>query len=370
MRDQSTRWLGARRGRAWPPSRGRRGFSLLELMLAVTLGALLTVVAVQLFASSGRANAEHLGQARLQESARHALGFLGRSVRGAGYLGCGAPDRRNGLNGNWHRIPEFDISAAVAGFDGVESAAGAPVWRPDLIAAPLRKGRGAPVFGRGGINVARLRPGSDILVLRRVATPLHPILRPINAEGDPLVVLDPNAALAADSFAVLADCGRASLFRATSVSRQAGRATLARMSGGGVFGNRANARLFNGAPYGDAHGPGAAGVGLVSSEFYFVARGSGDNSRGESVWAMWRKTSAERPVELVRGIVELQVLFAVDTTPDDATPAPSRLVPAPDIGSAAVRGVQIVVTASAVDSVGANPPPRRTFAATFALRNS
>ena len=338
-------------------------------MLAVTLGALLTVAVVRLFGSSARANAEHLGQARLQESARHALGFLGRSVRGAGYRGCGAADRRNGLNGDWARIPEFDISAAAAGFDGVGREGGPPVWRPDLGAAPLRRGGGAPVFGRGGINVARLRPGSDILVLRRVATPLHPLSRPINAEGDPLVVLDPSRAFRADSFAVLADCGRASLFRATSVSRKAGAATLARAAGGGVFGNRAGARLFDGAPYGDADGPGAAAVGLVAVQFYFVARDTGANSRGESVWALWRKTSAGRPVELVRGIVELQALFAVDTTPDDASLAPSRLVAAPGIGAAAVRGVHVAVTASAVDAVGAEPPPRRTFAATFALRN-
>ena len=347
---------------------GRRGFSLLELLVAMTLGALITVAVVRLFASSGRLNGELLGQARLQESARMAFGFIGRSVRTAGYLGCGARQPSNGLNGAWASIPEFDISRPVTGADG-GGASGARTWTPPLTALPLRRGRGVPVFDRGGIDPDRLRGGSDILILRRVE-PLLPLLRPIRAAGDPVVVADPNGALRPDAFAVLGDCGRATLFRITSVARTSGAASLARAPGSGAFGNRADARLFDGAPYGDASSPAGAGVGLVVSEFIFVARAAGADRRGRPVWSLWRKTSAERPRELVRGIDDLQILLAVDSTPDNADRSPNQWVPPSAVGSGTVRGVRLTITASAVDGVAAQPPATRAFAATFAVHGS
>ena len=337
--------------------------------MAVTLGALITVAVVRLFADSGRMNSDLLGQARLQESARLAIGFIGRSVRAAGYMGCGARQPVNGLNGAWASIPEFDISRPVAGADGVAGAPGAGTWQPPVAGLPLRGGRGAPVFDRGGIDVDRLRAGSDILILRRVA-PMLPLLRPIRAAGDPLVVADPDRALRPDTFAVLSDCGRATLLRITSVARTGLAARLARTPGTGLFGNRAGARLFDGAPYGDAAGPAGAALGLVTSEFIYVAAGAGGDQRGRPVWSLWRKTSAQRPQELVRGVDDMQILFAVDLTPDDADPAPNQWVPPSATGTAAVRGVHLAVTASAVDGVAGRPPATRTFAATFAVRGS
>lgn len=346
--------------RRWRPPRGRRGFSLLELLIAATLGAVLTVAITALFTSAGRANAEHVGHARLQESARHALGFLGRSIRGAGYFGCGGGAPSNGLRGEWRRLPECNLATPVQGFNGL---AGSAAWHPDLTALPLRRGAGMPTFRRGGIDPARLRPGSDILVLRRLATPLHPLLQPASAKSDPLVVADERSALRKNRFAVLARCGAAGLFRLTSVARRGGAATLRRAVGSGTFGNRSGSGLFGGAPFGDGHGPGGAAVGLVLSEIYFVARGAGAAGGGEDAWSLWRKTSAARPAELVRGIDELQLLFAVDESP-----AARRLAP-PGEGVGAVRGVHVAITASGANAERGGPPTRRAFAATFAVRN-
>ena len=355
-------------GRFWRPPRGRRGFSLLELLVAATLGAVLTVAVARLFTDAGRANAEQVGQARLQESLRHALGFLGRSIRGAGFLGCGADTPRNGLRGDLQQLVEFNIATPVQGFDGV---VGSAAWRPDLAALPLRRGAGAPTFRRGGIDPSRLRRGSDILVLRRLATPLHPLRARVAAHGDPLVVLDRHRAIRKSRFAALTRCGGAALFRVTSVARRGGAATLVRAVGSGPFGNRGGAHLLGDAPggasFGDAHGPGGAAVGLVLSEIYFVARAAGATARGDAAWSLWRKTSAERPVELVRGVDELQLLFGVDESPDNGTVAAERLTP-PGMPAGAVRSVHVAVTAGAPDA-GGGAGARSTFAATFAVRN-
>lgn len=343
------------------------GFSLLEVLVAATLGAVLTLALTQLFTTTARANALHTGHARLQESARHALGFLGASIRGAGFFGCGGATPHNGLRGGWRQIVELDLTRPVEGFDGVPNAAR---WQPDLSALPLRAGGGAPMFRRRGIDAARLRRGSDLLVLRRLATPLHPLHAPVIADGDPIVVLDPQSALRADRFAVLTGCGGTRLFRITSVSRRGGTARLARAAGAGPFGNRPGG-LLAGATFGGPDGPAAAAVGLVLSEIYFVARAAGENNRGAPVWSLWRKTAGARPAELVRGVDGLQVVFGVDQSPGDAVSAPDRLAPPSRVpANAAVRSVHVAVTASAVAAVGDDAPVRRTFAATFAVRNS
>lgn len=353
------------RQRVWRPPHAGRGLSLLELLVATTLGALLTVALTQLFASGARANAAHTGQARLQESARHALGFLGDAIRGAGFFGCGGAVPGNSLRGDWRQIVELDLTRPVEGFDGV---AGAARWQPDLSALPLRGGGGAPLFRRRAIDAARLRPGSDLLLLRRLATPLHPLRQGVAAEGDPVVALDPHSALRRDRFAVLTRCGAASLFRITSASRRRGAARLARAVGAGPFGNRAGG-LLAGTVFGAARGPAGAAVGLVLSEIYFVARGAGRDNRGGTVWSLWRKTSAARPAELVRGVEELQVLFGVLESPAAAA-GPARLMrPSRVPPNAVVRSVHVSVTASSVAAVGDGAPVRHTFAATFAVRN-
>lgn len=103
-----------------------RGFSLIEVMLAALLGALATAMLAELYASSSRSYRMLAGQARLQESARHAFHFLGRSARAAGYPGCAVvggalPDAATGFDGVPRR---FD---ALAGFGGRRMRAGSDV---------------------------------------------------------------------------------------------------------------------------------------------------------------------------------------------------------------------------------------------------
>ena len=152
------------------------GLSLLELMLAVALGVTLTAAVVQLFGGSSRSHAALGDQARLQESARHALGFLARSARNAGYRGCASGDSvlANALHGGWEDVAELDVSRPVQGFEAVGDGVDAGDWQPGLTALPVRNSGAAPAFkSRNRINLRRLRPGSDIVAFRRVEPGVH-----------------------------------------------------------------------------------------------------------------------------------------------------------------------------------------------------
>ena len=345
------------------------GFSLLELLLAATLGVVMTTAIAQLFISNSRSQATLTGQARLQESARHALDFIARSARNAGYLGCGtAGHLTNALNGNWRQVVEIDLSTPIEAFDATAGA-----WQPSLATLPVRGG-GAPVFkSRNRINASRLQPNSDVVVFRR-ADLGEALVSAVDGDADPIVVAGNADAFRADSFALLSTCGQAALFRVSSLARSGGRTTLVRTPGSGSFGNRSGpALLAAGIPYGGSAAPQAAAAALAITETYFVARSTANNNRGRAVLSLWRKTSTAAPAELVQGIEELQLLFGIDTTPTDDVRAPNRYVRADSIGANPVRTVHVSVTASSVDAVTAAEAAERvltrTFSRTVALRN-
>ena len=341
-----------------------QGFSLLELMLAATLGVAMTTATAQLFISSSRGQAALTAQARLQESARHALDFLAHSARNAGYLGCGtAGQLANGLNGTWGQVVEIELSTPIEAFE-VTAGAGLPS-RAEL---PVRGG--APAYkARNRINLSRLQPGSDIVVFRRadIGTPLA---RPLRDDADPIVLVDAARTLRKDSFALLSTCGQAELFHVSSVAKRGGLTTLVRAPGGGLFDNRSGTALRPGnIPYGSDTAPRGAAAALAITEMYFVARHPA-SPVGETLPSLWRKTSTAAPAELVPGIVDLQLLFGIDTTPTDDARAPNRYVPGAAVGARPVRTVQVAVTvSSATVPALPNGVHTRTFSRTVAVRN-
>ena len=64
------------------------GLSLVELMVALTIGLLLLLGLVEIFGASRAAFSSAEGSARIQENSRFALEFLRRDVRMAGHVGC------------------------------------------------------------------------------------------------------------------------------------------------------------------------------------------------------------------------------------------------------------------------------------------
>lgn len=68
--------------------RVQRGFSLIELMIAMVLGLVLTLGVTQVYLSSSETYRLTDGLARIQENVRFANSFLGRAIQGAGNDGC------------------------------------------------------------------------------------------------------------------------------------------------------------------------------------------------------------------------------------------------------------------------------------------
>lgn len=349
------------------------GFSLIELMLALALGLVVTWGIVQLFVGNTQTYATLNGQSRLQENARYALDFIARSARSSGYFGCAPNVFDTTLNGNLDQTFEFNIENPIEAFAyvGVDDTPEESDWTPSATALPREVGaatQNAFVDGTG-IDFTTVI-GSDILVFRRVES-MELIADEVPPLADPVVEDDGDVDFAVDDFLVISDCKHATLFRVTGRAAAAGQVTLSRASGAGLYANSADTTLDH--HYGDVLGIQGANVGRIVTDIFFVAEGAGTNNRGDKPSSLWRRSGTNAPVELVEGVSDISVLFGVDTDPTDVADAPNTYIAldAVDFDTQAVRTMRIQVTVNSVDALTAGDanPVNRTFSQTINLRN-
>ncbi len=67
---------------------GQRGFTIVEIMVAMLLGLILMAGVISLMVGNKRSFNEQTEMSRLQENARFAVEFLTKDIRMAGYAGC------------------------------------------------------------------------------------------------------------------------------------------------------------------------------------------------------------------------------------------------------------------------------------------
>jgi type IV pilus assembly protein PilW len=353
-------------------ARGQHGFSLIELMLALTLGLIVTTGIVQLFVGNNQTYTLLHGQSRLQESARYALDFIGRSARAAGYFGCDPEDGKvyNTLNGTWEQVFEFNITVPVEAFnysgDGVATSVND--WTPALTDVP-RVG-GPMTFAATGIELDEVVAGTDILVLRHIDVPGERIDSIVQHTEDPVIEDDGDNSIGVNDFVVISNCEQAALFRATAIGVDG---TVVRGTGPGIYENAIGETLSeDGISYGSAISGQATTVSRVLSDIYFIADSETQNNRGDTPRSLWRKSGIDAPIELVQGVRDLQVKFGIDNTPTDDISAPNRYSDFEDINvDDEVLTMRVEVTASTVDVVTEGDQPiTRTFSQTVSMRNA
>jgi type IV pilus assembly protein PilW len=145
------------------PLKTQVGLSLIELMVALTIGLLLMTGLSLIFVNSSEANRELQKTAQQIENGRYATEILSQDLRLAGFYG------------HFHELP-----AAPAGLPDPCEIASTAVLK-DALALPVQGYRAANLTTRADISAstcddkglltnANLRSGSDVLVIRRADT--------------------------------------------------------------------------------------------------------------------------------------------------------------------------------------------------------
>lgn len=347
--------------------RKQQGLSLIELMVALTLGAFLSLGLIQLFSGNQETYRLNVGQARLQENARFAMEYLAGPVRVAGFTGCFS--ERDEI---WVKVNqvggatpyEVDFAAGViAAHDGKDApVGGAASWSPAL----------TPLAGR--IPTGDLVEGSDVLTIRHadpIGTRLRAGMASSNAPIMALPVAQPRGAeyVRDDNYMVVSDCEKATIFQLKNANTPAGGINVSHGVGGGADpGNTTQGITTSGEIYGSD-----ATLHVIQTRIFYVAPGTGLNNRGDTPNSLWRRTGIGAPVELVEGVEDLQVLFGIDT---DGDRVPNRYRTFDTIaGTGEIVTLRIAVTTSSVDVVNddAGAPNggvlTQTFRNTVAIRN-
>ena len=77
-----------------PAARRARGFSIVELMVAITLALIVTAAVMAAFLGSRSSFMNTSGTAAVSDNGRFALDFLQTAVRSAGYMACNTTQRQ------------------------------------------------------------------------------------------------------------------------------------------------------------------------------------------------------------------------------------------------------------------------------------
>ncbi|MCL4790484.1 MAG: PilW family protein [Gammaproteobacteria bacterium] len=307
------------------PLKRQRGIGLVEIMIAVTLGIIVTGAVVQIYLSTKRQNDMQGGLTGRQEVSRYATQLLQRDLQMAGFRGC---LRDLGTVVNTLNDPDDflnNYARHVEGFEDVVSAA-----LPGEITA-------------GGNDVVA---DTDVLVVRTVDDPnLQLTANMVTSSSDPVTVpgLDPVApdTPAVGDIMLVTDCGGSAIFEVTAFDDGTG--TITHDAGAGAPGNSsknlvrrytAGAQLFR-----------------LRTTTYFIR----ENDQG--IAGLWRRVGDGEPQELAEGVENMQVLYGEDTIGADQVPDVYRTADAV-VNWNNVVSLQVALLVSSVRENVADEDPR------------
>ncbi len=104
----------------------QRGFSLVELMVAVTLGLLLIGAVISVFQGSRQSYHKTNGTSALTDSARFSTDFMNRALRSTGYIGCASAPNVTTTGATTPNVL-FDFGNVVDGYDAVGTGTGGTI---------------------------------------------------------------------------------------------------------------------------------------------------------------------------------------------------------------------------------------------------
>ena len=309
----------------------QRGIGLVEIMIAVTLGIVVTGAVVQIYLSTKRQNDMQGGLTGRQEVARYATQLIQKDLRMAGFRGC---LRDLGTVVNSLNNPADVLNNYARHVEGFE----------DVVSADLP----GEITAGGNAVVA----DTDVLVIRTVDDPnLQLTGNMVASSSDPVTVidLDPTApgTPAAGNIMLVTDCGGSAVFEVTGFDEGTG--TITHDAGVGTPGNSsknlgrrytAGAQLFT-----------------LRTTTYFI------RNNADGVPGLWRRIGNGAPQELAEGVENMQVLYGEDTIGADQVPDVYRTADTVANWNNVVS-VQVALLVSSVRNNVADADPR-----TFVLLN-
>jgi type IV pilus assembly protein PilW len=268
------------------------GFTLTELMVALTLGLIILAGVSSVMVSNKKSYTAQDSLARLQENARTAMLIISRDLRNVGYWGC--------------NVNEGNITNMLAG------AASNHYF---MNSNPLEGSEAGSNFYPSGNTLAlnpAPRPGTDVIMIRGLDTSTDlAVTDPMPSSSQVIKVTD-NSGLVQGDIVALSDCSSTDIFQITNVTDSGtGKDHIQHKTG--TADSPGNVDLGKGADkLSKAFGTDAKLMRYIAHSYYVAPGASGEPS-------LYRQAvvgGVPQSQELVEGIENLQVLYGVDLDND------------------------------------------------------
>jgi type IV pilus assembly protein PilW len=270
----------------------QRGFTIVELMVAMAISLILLAGVLAVVYSSKVAYRQNERVARLQENGRAAVELMLQDMRAGGFHGCTRTvPFTNTLTTSTDLL--WNFAAPVQGYDW----ASAGTWAPALDA-----------------SVTSARDGSDVVAVRTVR-PGRPLMTTnagmSSTTADITVAKNTADTLVNGTTVMISDCSAAAVFGVSTFTDAGTTATLVHTAGGAVT---------NVGPGNDTADLGVqfktgSQVVPVDTVVYYI-RNSATVRNGVTNPSLWRIIGAGAPQELIEGIEGMQMLYGEDTDGD------------------------------------------------------
>ena len=261
------------------------GFSLVEVMISLVLGLIITISLIEIFISNNQFYRVQHAQARLQENGRYAMQYLTRQIRNVGYKGCATQNEKVSFT-NLLDISDnpylYDFAIEI---QGAEST-GYGNWNPAINS------------GSNSAALPKILSGSDVLTLRMVIEPIAPVISHAN-KAAPLKIEGGYKFDELDSVMV-ANCQAISIFKNTHSTTSSDGQLSFDVGGSANITGELDRRYID------------SEVMKLQTVSYYIRH----NAQG--VPSLYHRVFRKNSQEIVKGVEQMQLTYGIDTTGDNA----------------------------------------------------
>ncbi len=266
--------------------RKQRGLTLVELMIAMTIGLLLLGGITSIMISSRQTYRVNEALSRMQDNARYAFQVLSRDIRMAGYFGCVGSDvdPLNVVNGPTDFL--WNFKQTIYGYEATSATA----WNltpHSSITSPL-----------GGTDIIVVRGAAGDGTSAPVKVLSHPGGTP---PGSANLKVSLSSGLKEGEVVMVSDCLGAAVFQISEINTSGGFDNVVHNTGAAVPGNSENTlgKEYTGGE-----------ILKITTRSYYIRT----NDAGRS--ALYRKVGTADAEEVVEGVENMQIQYGEDTNGD------------------------------------------------------
>lgn len=274
--------------------KSQQGLTLVELMIALAVGAILMLGVVQLFSNMRNAYTLNESLSRIQEAGRFSMAHMSSRMRMAGYMGC----ERVPASLHYHNVLDsvksdllYRFNVPIEAYDYTETGLDGAGFDIDSLEPDVEADAGKWSPTLDSELAGQVIPGSDVFVVRYMDAANIEAAQPGSGSGSgPTFETDGND-FDQDDILFVSDCsGRAVIGQKTNADNN-DKVTF----GGGQFPALGDPKIIN----------------RARTDAFYIGRGSDDQPALHVTRLSDGDT--EETQELVSGVESMQLLYGLDT---------------------------------------------------------